>query len=161
MSDISRLFTSACNTHHVAPLIQCQLLLSAYPTRGRHTGPATLSHGKEMYTEILPEHLKKALFQFRIGTYILPVNNRKQLDVSRSERICRICDEGVIGDEIHFLFECPKLEDLRIKYMTLGDRMRPNVYNFVHMLQDNDLGTIYSLAKFVFYGLKLYVRCSV
>ena len=45
--------------------------------------------------------------------------------------------------------------------MTLGVRMIPNVYNFVHMLQDNDLGTIYSLAKFVFYGLKLYVRCSV
>ena len=49
-----------------------------------------LSHGKEMYTEILPEHLKKALFQFRIGTYridlLIPVNNRKQLDVSRSER---------------------------------------------------------------------------
>ena len=45
--------------------------------------------------------------------------------------------------------------------MALGDRMRPNVYNFVHMLQDNDPGTIYSLAKFAFYGLKLYVRCSV
>ena len=30
-----------------------------------------LSHGKEMYTEILPEDLKKALFQFRIGTYII------------------------------------------------------------------------------------------
>ena len=81
--------------------------------------------------------------------------------MSRSESICRICDEGVIGDGIHFLFECPKLEDLRIKCMALGDRMRPNVYNFVHMLQDNDLGTIYSLAKFAFYGLKLYVRCSV
>ena len=118
------------------------------------------SHGKEMYTEILPEHLKKVLFQFRIGTYILPVNNRKQLDVSRSERICRICDEGVIGDEIHFLFECPKLEDLRIKYMALGDIMRPNVYNFVHILQDDDPDTIYSLAKFAFHGLKLYVRCS-
>ena len=67
-----------------------------------------------MYTEILPEQLKKTLFQFRIGTYtcILPVNNRKQLDVSRSKRICRICDEGVISDEIHFLFECPKLEHI-------------------------------------------------
>ena len=53
------------------------------------------------------------------------------LDVSRSERICRICDERV-GDEIHFLFECPKLEDMRIKDMALGDRMRPNVYNSVH-----------------------------
>ena len=89
------------------------------------------------------------------------MNNRKQLDVSRSEKKFRICDEGVIGDEIHFLFECPKLEDLRIKYMALLDRMRPNVYNFLHMLQDNDLGTIYSLAKCACYGFKLYVRCSV
>ena len=72
-----------------------------------------------MYTDILQENLKKALFQFRIGTHILPVNNRKQLDVSRSQRICRICDEGVIGDEINFVFECPKLEDLRIKFMAL------------------------------------------
>ena len=101
-----------------------------------------LSHGKEMYTEILPEHLKKALFQFRIGTYILPVNNRKQLDMRRSERICRICDEGVIGDEIHFLFECPKLEDLRIKYMALGDRMRPNVH-YSKELREHLLRTSY------------------
>ena len=67
--------------------------------------------------------------------------------MSRSERICRICDEGVIGDEIHFLFECPKLEDLRIKYiMALRDRMRPNVYNFVHMLQDDDPDKIIIIA---------------
>ena len=35
------------------------------------------SHGKEKYTEILPEHFKKALFQFRMGTHKLPVNNSK------------------------------------------------------------------------------------
>ena len=59
------------------------------------------------------------------------MNNRKQLDVSRSERMCRICDEGVIGDEIHFLFECPKLEDLRIKYMALGDIMIPYITLYI------------------------------
>ena len=89
------------------------------------------------------------------------MNNRKQLDVSMSERICRICDGGVIGDEIHILFKCQKLEDLRIKYLALGDRIIPNVYNFVHMLQDDDPDTIYSLSKVAFYGLKLYARCSV
>ena len=52
--------------------------------------------------------------------------------MSSSERICLIFDEGVIGDGIHFLFECPKLENLRIKCMTLGDRMSANVYNIVH-----------------------------
>ena len=31
------------------------------------------SDGKEKYTEILPEHFKKALFQFRMGTHKLPV----------------------------------------------------------------------------------------
>ena len=45
--------------------------------------------------------------------------------------------------------------------MALGDRIIPNVYNFVHMLQDDDPDTIYSLTKFAFYGLKLYARCSV
>ena len=45
------------------------------------------------------------------------MNLRKQLDVSRSERIWRICDVSVIGDEMHLLFECPKLEDLTIKYI--------------------------------------------
>ena len=114
---------------------------------------------EKKYISKFSRNIKKALFQFRIGTYILPVNNRKQLDMSRSEIICRICDEGVICDEIHFLFECQKLEDLRI--MALGDRIIPNVYNFVHMLQDDDPNTIYSLAKFAFYGLKLYARCFV
>ena len=33
------------------------------------------SHGKEKYTEILPEHFKKALLQFRIGSHKLPVND--------------------------------------------------------------------------------------
>ena len=35
------------------------------------------SHGKEKYTEFLPEHFKKAILQFRIGSHNLPVNNRK------------------------------------------------------------------------------------
>ena len=44
------------------------------------------SHGKEKYTEILPEHLKKALFQFRMGTHKLPVNNSKHFNVPRADR---------------------------------------------------------------------------
>ena len=44
--------------------------------------------------------------------------------------------------------------------MALGDIMRPNVYNFIHMLHDDDPDTLYSLANVAFYGLKLYVRCS-
>ena len=68
----------------------------------------------EKYTEILPEHLKKALFQFRMGTHKLPVNNRKHFNVPRADRHCTHCDKSVIGDEIHFLYECTtKLNNLK------------------------------------------------
>ena len=53
------------------------------------------SHGKEKYTEILPEHFKKALFQFRMGTHKLPVNNSKHFNVPRADRQCTKCDKSV------------------------------------------------------------------
>ena len=85
------------------------------------------SHGKEKYTEIIPEHLKKALIQFRMGTHKLPVNNRKHFNVPRADRHCTNCDKSVMGDEIHFLYECTKLNNLRVNTCFLqileGNRM--------------------------------------
>ena len=115
------------------------------------------SHGKEKYTEILPEHFKKALLQFRIGSHKLPVNNRKHFNVPRADRHCTHCDQSLMGDEIHFLYECPKLNNLRVKYMYSPDiRREPNVFNFVNIMQTNDPVTIGNLAKFILHGLKLY-----
>ena len=61
----------------------------------------------------LPEYLKIALFQFRIGTYKLPANNKFN-NISIDEQICTTCDKG---DEIHFTFECDRLRYIRHKYI--------------------------------------------
>ena len=97
--------------------------------------------GKEKYTEILPEHLKKALIQFRMGTHKLPVNI-----TPRADRHCTNCDKSVMGDEIHFLYECTKLNNLRAKYLFSPDiRRESNVFNFVNIMQTNDPETIGNL----------------
>ena len=70
--------------------------------------------------------------------------------------ICNICDECVLGDEIHFLCECTKLDDLRTKYISSCNRMGANVYNFTRMLQNSELDKINNLAKFILCVLKLY-----
>ena len=44
-------------------------------------------HRCEMYTHVLPQYLKIALFQFRIGTYKLPANNKFN-NISIDEQIC-------------------------------------------------------------------------
>ncbi len=81
------------------------------------------------YTEILPEHLKKALIQFRMGTYKLPVNNHKHFNVPRADRHCTTCDKSVMGDEIHFLYECTRLNHLSAKYLFSQDvRSESNTY---------------------------------
>ena len=114
------------------------------------------SHGKEKYTEILPEHLKKTLFQFRMGTHKLSVNNRKHFNVPRADRYCTNCDKSVMGDEIHFLYECTKLNHLRAKYLFSPHiRRESNVFNFVNIMQTNDPETIGNLAPFILHGLKL------
>ena len=69
-------------------------------------------HRCETYTHILSEYLKIALFQFRIGTYKLPANNKFN-NISIDEQICTICDKAVQGDEINFTFECDRLRDIR------------------------------------------------
>ena len=69
-----------------------------------------------MYIKILPEHLK--IFHLRIGTHKLPINNQENSNVPRNEILCTIFDEGVLGDEIHFLYKCKMLVNLRTKYIS-------------------------------------------
>ena len=64
--------------------------------------------------------------------------------------------EGVLGDEIHFLYVCTKLHDLRTKYKSSCNRMSANVHNFTRMLQNSEPDKINNLAKFILCGLKLY-----
>ena len=64
-----------------------------------------------------------------------------------------------MGDDIHFLYECTKLNTLRAKYLFSPDiRRETNVFNFVNIcfMQTNDPETIGNLAKFILHGLKLY-----
>ena len=52
-----------------------------------------------------------------------------------------MCDTAVTADEIKFLCECTKFDDLRIKYMSSCIGMIPNLPSFVRMLQNNDSDT--------------------
>ena len=64
-------------------------------------------------------------------------------------------DEGVLGDEIHFLYECTKLDDLKTKYIFSCNRMSVNVCNFTRMLQNSEPDKINNLAKLIHVWLKI------
>ena len=116
-------------------------------------------HICEMYTHVSPEYLKIALFQFRIGTYKLPANNKFN-NISIDEQICTICDKAVKGDEIHFTFECDRLRDIRQKYiLTSFTDSNSNKHAFVKLLQSIDL--LIKFSKFVLLGLIVWTCLQI
>ena len=57
--------------------------------------------------------------RFRLGCHKLPRNAGCWLRVPRLDRFCTLCQQGVLGDEKHIVFECPALRDLRDRYDSL------------------------------------------
>ena len=63
----------------------------------------------------------------------LSVNNRETPTFLRM-RDCTI-SEGVIGDKVHLLYKCTKLDDLRTIYRSSCNKFSLNVHNFIHICQ--------------------------
>ncbi len=56
---------------------------------------------------------RSMLAQFRMGILPLEIETGRFFNVKVEERICKLCTEGLVEDEYHFLFVCPLYEDLR------------------------------------------------
>ena len=58
-----------------------------------------------------------AVLEFRAGSFKLPTNRR-----SRGEADVKLCKCGrAVGNENHFLFHCPLLGELRVRYLPASE----------------------------------------
>jgi hypothetical protein len=51
-------------------------------------------------------------------------------NIKRENRICNLCNGRNLGDEFHYLFECPSLSNERKKYFEPHFINRPNILKF-------------------------------
>ena len=56
--------------------------------------------------------------RFRAGCHGLPVDAGRMSSIPRQERLCALCAGGV-GHEVHLVFECEALQDLRAQFAGL------------------------------------------
>ena len=115
-------------------------------------------HCCELYINELPEYLKLAMFQFRIGSRHLPTNNYTNSDVTTTSKMCTACNKSVTGDEFHFLFKCEKLKDIRLKYLPVSTVRPWTMHAFINLLQNSDKTVLIQLSKFIKIGLKRYIQ---
>ncbi len=63
----------------------------------------------------------RALVQFRVGSHALPVEQGRYARpaLPRHLRRCNLCSTQALGDELHYVFDCPHFSDIRSQYPAL------------------------------------------
>ena len=73
----------------------------------------------ELYFDIpMPRSRLRFLMQFRVGFHSLPVEQGRlaRPRIPRQLRWCMFCDTNAIGDERHYVFNCPHFAHIRRQF---------------------------------------------
>ena len=109
---------------------------------------------REKYFDVVTSHYIRNMYtKFRLNISDLNCNKyRYQIQFS-DLKACHYCPEAQ-ENEMHFLFSCPLYNDLRTKYFSGFDL---NYYKSrqLSILNVENITSIVSIAKFVFYAFKL------
>ena len=65
------------------------------------------------------------------------------------ERICSACNIGAIGDEFHYIMQCPVFQLQRQRFIETKYLINPNREKFLALLQNNNFSTLIKLAKLI------------
>ena len=74
-----------------------------------------------------------ALLQFRMGSHALPVEQGRfaRPVIPSNLRRCTLCSTRSVGDERHYLLECPNFDEVRAQYAELFDSSAGAMRSFV------------------------------
>lgn len=117
------------------------------------------SFGFEKYLSSLHFTHRKDLTRLRISSHRLNIETGRYAGIERSDRICSKCSMGVLGDEIHFMLECPTYQAFREPLLTYvvnncrNFNMMSNSNKYFWLLNCENEEIIQEIAKFVHMNL--------
>ena len=85
--------------------------------------------------------------QLRSGALPLAVEVGRYTGIPEEQRLCVLCDLGVVEDEIHFVFHCPLYNDVR-KY--LFEKMQDKNPDLFWMSECHMLSWLFNKDVFLF-----------
>ena len=69
---------------------------------------------------------RSVLAKIRISAHNLTVEKGRYTGIPRHDRICKVCNTGSIGNEQHFLIECPAYKPLREDFILKLEKVAIN-----------------------------------
>ena len=106
----------------------------------------------ENYLYSTSRKVRRTLCKFRTCNHKLPIERQRYTNIPRDMRRCDQCDSQSIGDEYHFLLECPKYNTIRQSLLPTFCHHIVNTYIFKNVMSPisnhgiNNLSCYISLA---------------
>ena len=109
----------------------------------------------ETYLDVIQDNkFKIALSRFRLSSHNLEIERGRYTNVSRADRICRMCNSGFVENEYHFLLVCPVFRHFRRQYMKPYFCSWPSLNKFDNLMSSNNKKEILNLEKFIYFANK-------
>ena len=108
----------------------------------------------EKYLDNLPLCYSLPMLKLRTSNHKLPIEKGRYVNLQHDERLCNLCDMNRLGDEYHFVMECPALQNLRNQYLPRYYTNHPNFYKYTSLMNMSNRKKLLNFAKFIKQGLQ-------
>ena len=88
----------------------------------------------EKYFTVLPRYLYLSMVHFRTSNHKFPIETGRWNNIELDDRKCVLYAKNSIGDEFHYMLECPFFSNDRKKYLCSYYYSRPNIPKFKQLL---------------------------
>ena len=105
----------------------------------------------EKYQTLLDNRDRINMFKFRCRNLKIPVVVRGIAEsiIPYEERVCTKCTMNVVGDEYHYILQCPFFQYNREQYLDNYYYINPNMEKFCNLLQTKNVNALRKLAKLI------------
>ena len=107
------------------------------------------THCYENYLSKLNSKSRLALCRFRLSNHKLPIERGRFSNIERERRFCQLCNENMIGDEFHFILECPALQHLREHFLPKYCQTCPNTLKLYNLFTTRNMNILNRLCKYI------------
>ena len=115
--------------------------------------------GMPKYISMLSSSLRTSMCRFRTRCHNLPVSYDRFKPCDASKKLCPLCDDDVLGDEYHYIFNCKYFQEERSQLIPKKYLEKyPNFDKFVELFLDDNFETASKLAKFCRKIIKTFNR---
>ena len=91
----------------------------------------------EEYLDILNDKERYIFCKFRTANHRLIIETGRWSGVSKENRVCSLCNQGLIGDEYHYLLECQSFNEERRQYLENKYHIYLSAVKFNELMNSN------------------------